>query len=184
MAFASIDNFRNTVRGIQRATLFDVDVVFGGGFDTANFKFTCKTASIPASTFGKIEVPFMGRKVYFNGDRQYMEWNTTVIVDNDWKSYTNIYNWHQAMNGARNNKATSKYMPDFKGTAVITAYAQDGTPNFAMRLDGFFPVDMQELQMSWDQTDSTADLTVVWSYDFSEVILSANSLTRTNIGGH
>ena len=67
MSFATIDEFRSTVRGIQRATLFDVQVTFSG-FDTANFKFTCKSASIPSSTFGLIEVPFMGRKVKFNGD--------------------------------------------------------------------------------------------------------------------
>ena len=174
MAFANIDNFRNTVKGIQRATLFDVEVIFEKNrevyFDTPNFKFTCKSASIPASTFGKIEVPFMGRKIQFNGDRTYTDWNTTVIVDNEWQSYRNIYQWHQAMNGGRSNVANSKDMPDFKGTAIITAYDQTGAPNLKVRLDGFFPYDMQELQMAWDQTDATADLTVVWAYDFSELI--------------
>lgn len=172
MAFAHIDNFRSTVRGIQRATLFDVDVVWPDGtFDIANFKFTCKSASIPASTFGKIEVPFMGRKIQFNGDRTYTDWNTTVIVDNEWKSYKNIYHWHQAMNGAKTNVASSNDMNRFKGTAIITAYNQAGTPNLRIKLDGFFPYDMQELQMGWDQNDATADLTVVWAYDFSELIL-------------
>jgi hypothetical protein len=74
------------------------------------------------------------------------------------------------MNGARSNVANSKDMPDFKGTAIITAYDQTGKPNLKIRLDGFFPYDMQELQMAWDQTDSTADLTVVWAYDFSELM--------------
>lgn len=180
MAFANIDNFRNAVKGIQRATLFDVDVTWGGasGFDTANFKFTCKSASIPASTFGKIEIPFMGRKIQFNGDRQYTDWNTTVIVDHEWKSYKNIYRWHQAMNHARENVATSKNMPDFKGTAIITAYDQTGHPSLKIKLDGFFPYDMQELQMGWDQNDATADLTVVWAYDFSEMIDMSREMSR------
>ena len=167
MSFATIDEFRSTVRGIQRATLFDVQVTFKGGFDTANFKFTCKSASIPSSTFGLIEVPFMGRKIKFNGDRNYQDWSTTVIVDNDWKSYKNIYNWHQSMNDPQRNIATSKYMPDFKGTALVTAYAQDGTSNFRIQLDGFFPYDLQQLDMAWDNTDQTTDLNVTWAYDYA-----------------
>lgn len=169
MAFSSIDGFRNTVRGIQRASLFNVEVVFtnASGFNTSNFQFTCKSASIPSSTFGLIEVPFMGRKVKFNGDRQYQDWTTTVIIDNDWKSYKNIYNWHAAMNDPQSNIAVSKEMPYFKGQAVVTAFAQDGTTNFKMKLDGFFPYDLQQIDMGWENTDQTTDLTVVWAYDYS-----------------
>ena len=173
MAFTSIDNFRSEVKGIARSTLFQVDVVFPYGvFDTNNFRFTCKAAEIPSSTFGKIEVPFMGRKVFFVGDRMYNDWTTTVIVDNDWKSYKNIYDWHQRMNDPRKNTATmgnSYDMNAFKGEATITAFDQAGNPKLKVRLDGFFPYDMQGLQMDWSNTDTTADLTVVWAYDFAEL---------------
>ena len=171
MAFASILGFKNQVKGIQRASLFDVRVTFnsqGVNFNTETFRFTCKSASIPSSTFGMIEVPFMGRKVKFAGDRNYQDWNTTVIVDTDWTSYKNIYNWHSAMNGPESNTATSKYMNDFKGTALITAYGQDGvTEAFKMTLYGFFPYDLQQLDMAWDSTDQTLDLNVTWAYDYA-----------------
>jgi hypothetical protein len=171
MAFTTIDNFRNEVKGIARSTLFSVSVIFPN-FDTNNFSFTCKAASIPASTFGKIEVPYMGRKIQFVGDRTYQDWNTTVIVDSEWKSYRNIYDWHQKMNDPRFNIAefgNSYNMNEYKGTATITAYDQAGQPKLRVKLDGFFPYDMQELQMDWSNTDATADLTVVWAYDFSEI---------------
>jgi hypothetical protein len=172
MAFLSIDNFRSSVKGFARATLFDVQVYFDN-FDTYNFSFTCKSASIPSSTFGKIEVPYMGRKIQYIGDRNYTDWNTTIIVDNDWTSYRNIYDWHKRMNDARSNKAQisgSYDMRSFKGTGIITAYDQAGNQKLRVKLDGFFPYDMQELKMGWDQNDATADLQVVWAYDFSEVI--------------
>lgn len=176
MAFMSIDSFRNQVTGIARSTLFQVDVVMNKGaigFNTYNFTFTCKAAEIPSSTFGKIEVPFMGRKVFFIGDRMYNDWNTTVIVDNDWTSYKNIYDWHQKMNDPRKNVATMGNAYDmnaFKGEATITAFDQAGNPKLRVRLDGFFPYDMQALQMDWSNTDTTADLTVVWAYDFAEML--------------
>ena len=140
-----------------------------GNFDTWNFEFTCKSASIPSSTFGLIEVPFMGRKIKFNGDRNYQDWSTTVIVDNEWKSYKNIYRWHESMNGPVSNRASSKDMPNFKGTALVTAYDQTGNPNMIIRLDGFFPYDLQQLEMGWDQVDATTDLSVTWAYDYAEM---------------
>lgn len=177
MAYMSIDSFRNQVKGIARSTLFKVDVTMnknGFNFNTYNFSFTCKAAEIPSSTFGKIEVPFMGRKVFFVGDRMYNDWTTTVIVDNDWTSYKNIYDWHQKMNDPRENVAkfgtgNSYDMNEYKGEALITAFDQAGNPKLKVHLDGFFPYDMQALQMDWSNTDATADLTVVWAYDFSEI---------------
>lgn len=186
MAFTSIDNFRKAVPGIARSTLFEVVVSWPSGSNalgapaagldfTNTFKFTCKSASIPASTFGKIEVPYMGRKIQFIGDRTYTDWNTTVIVDNDWSVYRDIYRWHQLMNDPRENVARGSSnnvynMNAYKAQAEITAFDQNGNQKMRMRLDGFFPYDMQELQMAWDQTDSTADLTVVWTYDFAEMV--------------
>lgn len=170
MAFASIIGFKNKVTGIQRASHFDVRVFFNKqnvNFNVDTFRFTCKSASIPSSTFGMIEVPFMGRKIKFAGDRNYQDWNTTVIVDTDWTSYKNIYEWHTRMNGPQTNTASSKYMNDFKGSALVTAYAQDGTEAFNMTLLGFFPYDLQQLDMAWDSTDQTLDLNVTWAYDYA-----------------
>ena len=168
MAF-NIDTFRNKVQGIQRATLFEVMVSFDD-FETENFMFTCKAASIPSSTFGLIEVPYMGRKIKFNGDRNYQDWNTTVIVDNGWESYKNIYNWHKKMNDPRDNLANNNSIMAHKGTAIIRTYAQNGEVNFGMKLDGFFPYDLQQLDMGWDSTDQTTDLNVTWAYDFAEML--------------
>lgn len=174
MAFTAINDFKHAVTGIARPTLFDVKVTFKNREKDADlmntFMFTCKSAGIPSSTFGKIEVPYLGRKIYFPGDRQYNEWTTTVIVDGDWKSYKAIYDWHQSMNSARGNKASSRNIKDFKSEAWVTTYRPDGTKSMVIRLDGFFPMDLQELQMDWSSTDSTADLSVIWSYDFSEMI--------------
>lgn len=166
MAFSSIIGFKNQVRGIQRASLFDVRVTFST-FNETVFRFTCKSASIPSSTFGMIEVPFMGRKIKFIGDRNYQDWSTTVIVDTDWTSWRNIYNWHKRMNDPQENKADSRFMNDYKGTAVVTAYAQDGVEAFQTTLIGFFPYDLQQLDMAWDTTDSTLDLNVTWAYDYA-----------------
>lgn len=166
----NIDTFKSHVTGIQRATLFEVIVTAPtilGSFSQEEFRFTCKSASVPSSTLGVIEVPYMGRKVKFNGDRSYAEWNTTVIVNNEWSTYKNIYNWHTKMNGPQSNVAATGNMNNLKGTAIIRMYSVTGVSNFSMTLNGFWPMDMQQIDVAWDQNDSTTDLNVTWQYDYA-----------------
>lgn len=165
-----VDKFKAYVTGIQRATLFEVEV-YGGNivraFPTTNLKFTCKSASVPSSTFGVIEVPYMGRKIKFNGDRTYEEWQTTVIIDNNWNIYNHIFDWHSAMNDPQKNVALSENMNDNKGTAIVKLLSNAGNVNFAIKLVGFFPHALQPVELGWDQNDTTADLAVSWSFDYA-----------------
>ena len=41
----------------------------------------CKSAALPASNLGVIEVPFRGRTVKIAGDRTFDTWTATVIND-------------------------------------------------------------------------------------------------------
>lgn len=166
----NIDNFKSVVKGIQRSTLFEVIVTGApviGAFATDNLRFTCKAASVPGSNFGVIEVPYMGRKVKFAGDRTYEEWQTTVIVDNDWEVYKTIYDWHAKMNHPQDNIAVTENMNNNKGTAIIRMLSVTGKSNFAMKLVGFFPHNLQQMDVAWDNNDATADLSVSWSYDYA-----------------
>lgn len=166
----NIDRFKSVVTGIQRATLFEVIITGApviGAFATENLRFTCKAASLPSSTFGVIEVPYMGRKIKFAGDRTYAEWQTTVIVDNDWNIYNAIWDWHQAMNHAQENVAISENMNNNKGTAIVRMLSVTGASNFALKLVGFFPHDLQQMDLAWDSNDTTADLNVSWSFDYA-----------------
>lgn len=166
----NIDEFKAHVSGIQRATLFEV-IVTGptiiGAFATQNFRFTCKAASVPSSVLGVIEVPYMGRKVKVPGDRTYDEWQTTVIVDNEWKIANTIYDWHAKINEPQDNVAVSENMNMYKGTAIIRMLSNTGKVNFAMELRGFWPHNLNQIDVAWDQNDSTTDLPVSWSYDYA-----------------
>lgn len=169
MAF-NIDNFKSVVTGIQRPSLFEV-VVTGapivGTFSTENLMFTCKSAQVPSSTIGIIPVPYMSRKIKFNGDRDYEDWSTTLFVDNDWRVYKDIYNWHVAMNHPQANLATTGNMNNLKGTAIVKMYSQEGRVNLQMKLVGFWPSSAQAVDIAWDNNDSTTDMSVTWQYDYA-----------------
>ena len=45
--------------------------------------FMVRATNIPSSTRGQVIVPYFGRQVKIAGDRTFVEWNTTVINDED-----------------------------------------------------------------------------------------------------
>ena len=59
------------------------EVTLGGSGMGGQAKFYCKAASLPASTIGKCEVPYMSRVVVFQGDRTFADWTVTVYNDTD-----------------------------------------------------------------------------------------------------
>ena len=169
----NIDNFKSTVTGIQRPSLFEVYVTGApviGSFSTQNFVFTCKSAQVPASNIGVIPVPYMGRKINFNGDRNYEEWSTTIFIDNKWNTYKDIFNWHQAMNGAQSNIASTGNMNNLKGTANLKVYSQEGNVNLNIKLVGFWPSSIQAIEMAWDNNDAMTEATVTWQYDYALLV--------------
>ena len=85
--------------GAARANLFEVSIptfpsaiqgAWGPGDDAENgiFKFLCKSANLPASNVGSIDIPFRGRILKVAGDRTFDDWTVSVINDEDFKLRT------------------------------------------------------------------------------------------------
>lgn len=169
MAF-NIEQLKNAVRTIARPTLFQV-TCSGSIIQSLNvplMQFTCKSAQLPEDTVGKIDVPFYGRKIPFAGDRTYSDWQTTIIMDKDYTLYKQLWSWKQKWNAGNDNVAVSANMNDFKADCNIIAYDAMGLPVLNMKLVGAFPYQVQPLDLSWENTDTTADLNVTWFFDYVE----------------
>ena len=81
----NINEFKSQlVGGGARPTLFQVQIL-NPVLPNADFKvpFMVKTAQLPGSTLGTIEVPYFGRNVRYAGDRTFEDWTVTVINDED-----------------------------------------------------------------------------------------------------
>lgn len=168
----NLNKFKSTLTAIARPTLFNVQISGAPvqSISADHMKFTCKAASLPASTFGNIEVPFYARKVNFNGDRTYSEWTTTIIADNSWTLYKQIFNWHVKMNHPSDNVASSTNMNSFKADGLVTMYDAAGSPTLQFKLIGLYPLELQQLDIDWGNNDTTADIMVTWRYDWTEML--------------
>lgn len=161
----SINNLRAQLTGGgARPTLFEVQIT-NPIFPAADFKmpFMAKAASLPASTKGKIEVPYMGRKLPQGGDRTFEDWNVTIINDEDFAIRNALEAWSNAINSHESN--TRAYPGAYKSQGQVTQFGKDGTIIRVYTFNGIFPLNIAAIETSWAETDSIEEFAVTFAYD-------------------
>ena len=86
MASSNVSSFIQRVGQGVKPNMFMVDVNFPGSLsksadDLETTNIMCKSAALPGSNLGVIEVPFRGRTVKIAGDRTFDTWTVTFFND-------------------------------------------------------------------------------------------------------
>lgn len=175
----SIQQFRDAVGSGSRPNLFLVRVTPPAGISLDGFEFLCRSASLPASSMGLIEVPMTGgRRLKMAGDRTFTEWSTTVLNDENFTIRSNIEVWQNSMvytnytttqigdDGGRSGAIAGPGLMD--GVADIFQLGPDGSsvPYGSYKLINCWPSDIASIDLSYDTTDTVEDFTITWSYDY------------------
>ena len=93
---SNLSSFLDKVKQGVRPNMFEVEFAFPSGIDAGDgtlATYMCKSAALPASNVGVIEVPFRGRTVKIAGDRTFDNWSTTFITDRDMKIRAQFEKW-------------------------------------------------------------------------------------------
>ena len=208
MAFSNTPSFSSRtledfkarlIGGAARPNLFEVELTFpsfateGSTTDTTDqtrsvselSRFMIKTANLPASNVGVIEVPFRGRTLKIAGDRTFDVWTVTVINDVDFSLRTAFEKWMNAINKHDDNSGLinpAQYQRDavvkqFGRSSVQSANSSVTSPTVttagdsipvlkAYKFYGVFPTSVSAIDLSYDSTDAieefTVDLQVQW----------------------
>ena len=85
MASSNVSSFIQRVGQGVKPNMFMVDVNFPGSLsksadDLETTNIMCKSAALPGSNLGVIEVPFRGRTVKIAGDRTFDTWTVTCLL--------------------------------------------------------------------------------------------------------
>jgi hypothetical protein len=133
--------------------------------------FMVRAAQLPASTLGLIEVPYFGRKVKIAGDRTFAEWTTTVVNDEDFLVRNALENWMNDVNSHQGNVRNFASANDqqYKSQATVTQYSKTGVPIREYKFHGLWPINLSEIELDWNTTDTLEEFAVTWQYDFWEV---------------
>jgi len=170
MAVVGIDAFKSKLTGGgARANLFQVTLNFPGyaGGSSELASFMVKAASLPASTIGKIEIPFRGRVLKIAGDRTFDVWNTTIINDVNMPIRNAIERW---MNGINNHVAnTGRSNPrDYQVDLKVDQLDKGGNVTKSYIIRSAFPTSCGAIELSNDTNDAIQEFPVTFEYQYWE----------------
>jgi len=169
MAF-NINEFKGAlVGGGARNSLFYVELntPFGGALPTS--RFMVKSAQIPASTLGTIDVPYFGRQIKIAGNRTFAEWTPTIINDESYEIRNAMENWSARINAhiANTNSTGSSNPNNYKSDATVVQLSQTGQAIKAYSFVGMFPSEVSTIDLAWE-TEGIEEFTVTFQYDYWE----------------
>lgn len=179
-----ITDFKSKLTGGgARSNLFEVVLSFptsaptdGNVLDKS--RFLIKTAALPASTIGPVNVPFRGRILKIAGDRTFESWTVTVINDTDFSIRSALENWINSIN--RVSDATGTTDPAlYQADAFVYQLDRDGSTLRAYHMYDIFPTNIAQIALSNETTDAIEEFTCEFQVQWWEAVKG----TGTNAGG-
>ena len=153
-----------------RPNLFEMTLTVPTGMTgvvNTNFTKLCKTAQIPGSTIGVVEVQYFGRPVKMPGNRTFENLTTTIINDEGFILRTSMEVWMAFLNDHEKNTTTSGLASSFFGSLSLQQYSRDGNTDVNPYVfNNVWPVNVAPIDLDWGTNDTIEEFTVEWAYDW------------------
>jgi len=170
----NISSFKENglVYGGARPSLFNVfmSVPAGIGIDNVSvdkFRFVCKTAELPPSNVGSIDIPYFGRRIKVAGERNFADWAVTVMNDEDFSVRAMFEAWSNAVNRmVANVRDPNISAEQYKVDLEVIQYAKDGATIRSYQLIGAFPTQIGAIGLNWEAQNAIEEFGVNFSYDY------------------
>ncbi|MEK9698756.1 MAG: phage tail protein [Candidatus Poseidoniales archaeon] len=172
MADLRVDRFRAQLTGGgARANMFEVNIAFPGyaGGDTEITNFMCRSAQIPASIIGTVEVPFRGRIIKLAGDRTFEPWTITVYNDTTFNVRNAFERWMNGLNSHVTNlsaEANNSGIGGYAANMEVNQLDQQGTVTKQYILKNAFPINVAPIDLTYDAATAIEEFTVTIEYDY------------------
>lgn len=202
----TLQNFKSALAGGgARPNLFEVSLTLPTGLNTAStslgfdadsFKMLCKSAALPASNIGSIDVPFRGRILKVAGDRTFDTWTITVINDEDFAIRNTMEAWMQYI-GQYGDASGSSNPGDYMVDAFVSQLKRSATSPLAsagtngegggLTVAGYsgyaatykfysiFPTNISAIDLSYDSSDTIEEFTVEFQVQYWTPFASTQS---------
>lgn len=175
----------------QLSQVADIGSITSSANLTTQAEFMVKTAQIPASNIGTIEVPYRGRMLKVAGDRTFEPWSVTVVNDGQFQIRQAFEAWSRGINALTENVAQLGYGADGGASycvdMTVFQLSRDGkTPDRTPAnpnkngVDGMdviraykfydaWPSAISSIDLSFEANDQIEEFTVEFQYNFFEV---------------
>ena len=170
--------FQQAIRGGVRPNLFQVSHLWAGDVTDPTIAevedavtYMCKSAALPATNVGTVELPFRGRVVKVPGDRTYETWTATFYNDDSFALRSAYEKWISLTNGVDANIAQTDISDVFRNITVSQLDKFSGGANKleilrSYELVGAWPVSVGQIAVAYDNNDSYEEFDVEFAYQF------------------
>jgi len=187
MATSNVSTFLKNIGQGVKPNMFSVDISMPGALEGLDATFAadlsdvelatlmCKSAALPGSNLGVIEVPFRGRTVKIAGDRTFDTWSATFFNDKDFKLRAFFEEWANKINTHEGNTAPlftpqtsgdTGYMADLYVTQLEKDATDSGSSLRTYKLHYCFPTNVSQIDLAYDSNDQIEEFTVEWQYSY------------------
>ena len=169
---SNVSSFLQVVKQGVRPNMFQVDISFPGSVDADQtlVSYMCKSAVLPASNIGVIEVPFRGRTVKIAGDRTFDNWSATFINDKEMKSRAYFEQWLNQINTHKENTAQIIDPTEYGRSLVVRQLEKDnsqaGEELRSYKLWYAFPISTSAIDLAYDSNDQIEEFTIEFQYSY------------------
>ena len=163
MASSNVSSFLQTIGQGVKPNMFLINIAFPEQIklESEDQKLTnilCKSAALPGSNLGVIEVPFRGRTVKIAGDRTFDTWSATFFNDKNmeirglFEEWANQLNSHEANTAPRflPNNGESGYMASLFVTQLEKDDKEGGSAIRTYELHHCFPTNVSQIDLAYD----------------------------------
>ena len=177
--------FQSRIKGAVRPNLFSVTHNFPTGIiaEDGLETYLCKSAALPASTVGTVELPFRGRVIKVPGDRTFESWTATFYMDDAFELRGAYEKWVELTNTVDANTAAGNISDILKDITVTQmdkfGGSATGFKNIReYKLISAFPVSVSQVSIAYDNNDSYEEFDVEFAYQYFETSIGQNTMKR------
>jgi hypothetical protein len=177
--------FQTRIKGAVRPNLFSVTHNFPTGIiaEDGLETFMCKSAALPASTVGTVELPFRGRVIKVPGDRTFESWTATFYMDDAFQLRGAYEKWIELTNTVDANTASvpmETVLQDIDVTQMdkFGGSAEKFKDIRQYKLVKGFPVSVSQVSLAYDNNDSYEEFDVEFAYQYFETSIGQNTMKR------
>lgn len=174
----NINTFKSKglVLGGARPSLFEVyltipDSIGATPGSADKLRFLCRAAQLPAATIDPINVPYFGRNIKIAGDRNFADWQITVMNDEDFLIRSMFEKWSNALNRFESNVRQANLVEEntlgsYKANIDVVQYGKNGDVIRVYELIGAFPTTIDAIGLNWSEQNAVEEFAVTFSYDY------------------
>ena len=178
--------FQSKIKGAVRPNLFsvthnfpDVGITIEKGLET----YMCKSAALPASTVGTVELPFRGRVIKVTGDRTFESWTATFYMDDAFELRGAYEKWVELTNSVDANTASASMADVLQDITVTQMDKFNGSASQFKDIRQYklvkgFPVSVSQVSLAYDNNDSFEEFDVEFAYQYFETNIGSNTMKR------